>query len=83
MDPEDPDSDPEQSQNGNISSFYLSRHILKISSKIHPYVFELSVFKITEDPDHDPEQSQNCIISYFYVFRHILKISLKSVHKFL
>ena len=33
MDPEDPDSDPDHSQNLIISSFYLFRHILKITSK--------------------------------------------------
>ena len=33
MDPEDPYSDPDHFQNVIISSFYLFRHILKISSK--------------------------------------------------
>ena len=33
MDPEDPDSDPDHFQNVIISSFYLFRDILKISSK--------------------------------------------------
>ena len=33
MDPEDPDSDLDHFQNLIISSFYLFRHILKISSK--------------------------------------------------
>ena len=33
MDPEDPDSDPDDSQNLIISSFYHFWHILKISSK--------------------------------------------------
>ena len=33
MDPEDPDSDPDNSQNLIISSFYHFGHILKISSK--------------------------------------------------
>ena len=38
MDPEDPDSDPDHSQNIIISSFYLFRHILKISSKsVHEF----------------------------------------------
>ena len=32
MDPEDPDSDPDLSQNLIISSFYHFGHILKISS---------------------------------------------------
>ena len=39
MDPEDPDSDPDHSQNLIISSFYLFRHILKISSKsVHKFL---------------------------------------------
>ena len=33
MDPEDPDSDPDHSQNLVISSFYHFGHTLKISSK--------------------------------------------------
>ena len=33
MDPEDPDSDPDHSQNLIIWKFYHFRHILKISSK--------------------------------------------------
>ena len=39
MDPEDPDSDPDHSHNVIISSFYLFRHILKISSQsIHMFL---------------------------------------------
>ena len=39
MDPEDPDSDPDHSQNLIISSFYFFGHILKISSKsIHRFL---------------------------------------------
>ena len=39
MDPEDPDSDPDHFQNLIISSFYLFRHILKISSKfVHNFL---------------------------------------------
>ena len=39
MDPEDPDSDPDHFQNLIISSFYLFRHILKISSKsVHKFL---------------------------------------------
>ena len=39
MDPEDPDSDPDHSQNLIISSFYLFRHIVKISSKsVHKFL---------------------------------------------
>ena len=39
MDPEDPDSDPDHSQNLIISSFYLLRYILKISSKsVHKFL---------------------------------------------
>ena len=50
IDPEDPDSDPDYSQkcqNWIISSFHLSRHILKISLKsIHKFLSYLSL-KIT------------------------------------
>ena len=43
MDLEDPDSDPDHSKNGLISSFYLFRHILKISSKsIHKFLCQLT-----------------------------------------
>ena len=39
MDPEDPDSDLDHFQNFVISSFYLFRHILKISSKsVHKFL---------------------------------------------
>ena len=39
MDPEDPDSDPDHSQNLIISSFYLFSHILKISSQsVHKFL---------------------------------------------
>ena len=39
MDPEDPDSDPNHSQNLIISSFYHFGHILKILSKsIHKFL---------------------------------------------
>ena len=41
MDPEDPDSDPDHSQNLITSSFYQFGHILKILSK-SVSVFELS-----------------------------------------
>ena len=42
MDPEDPYSDPDHFQNSIISSFYLFRHILKISSKsVHKFLIYL------------------------------------------
>ena len=42
MYPEDPDSDPDHSQNLIISSLYLFRHILKISSKfVHKFLSSL------------------------------------------
>ena len=47
MDPEDPDSDPDHSQNLIISSFYLFRHILKISSKSVHKFFSYLVHKRT------------------------------------
>ena len=44
MDPEDPDRDPDQSQNGIISYFYLFGHILKISLKsVHKFLSYLSL----------------------------------------
>ena len=50
MDPEDPDSDLDLSQNLIISSFYLFRHILKISSKsVHKFLGYL-VHKRTNKP---------------------------------
>ena len=42
MDPEDPYSDPDHFQNSIISSFYLFRNILKISSKsVHNFLIYL------------------------------------------
>ena len=39
MDPEDPDSDPDHFKNLIISSFYLLRPILKVSSKsVHKFL---------------------------------------------
>ena len=39
MDPQDPDSDPVHSQNWIISSLYIFRHILKISSQsVHKFL---------------------------------------------
>ena len=39
MDPEDPDSDPNHSQNLTTSPFYHFRHILKILSKsVHKFL---------------------------------------------
>ena len=62
MDPEDPYSDPDHFQNSTISSFYLFRYILKISSKsIHNFL-SYTVHKQpgSLDPD-DPDHSQNLI----------------------
>ena len=63
MDPEDPDSDPDQFQNCIISYFYLFRHILKISLKSVLKFWSYLSLKITfhdpEDPDSDPDHSQN------------------------
>ena len=50
MDPEDPDSDPDHSQNWIISSFYLFRHILKISSKSVQKFLSYLVHKPTNKP---------------------------------
>ena len=50
MDPEDPDSDPDHSQNLIISSFYHFRHTLKISSEsIHKFL-SYPVHKLTNKP---------------------------------
>ena len=63
MDPEDPYSDPDHFQNSIISSFYLFRHILKISSKsTNDFLSYLSLklyFMDPEDPDSGPDHSQN------------------------
>ena len=47
MDPEDPDSDPDHSQNLIISSFYHFGHILKILSKSVHKFFSYLVHKQT------------------------------------
>ena len=49
MDPEYPDSDPDNSQNLIISSFYHFGHILKISSKSICQFLSYLVHKQTED----------------------------------
>ena len=59
MDPEDPDSDPDHLQNVIISSFYLFRHILKISSKsVHKFLSDL-VHKQTNRRTDKPRQKHN------------------------
>ena len=67
MDPEDPYSDPDHFQNSAIFSFYLFRHILKISSKSVHKFFSYNVHKHIcnldpDDPDSDPDHSPNLII---------------------
>ena len=58
MDPEDPDSDPDHSQNLIISSFNLLRHILKISSKsVHKFLSYL-VSKRTNSQTHKQTQAK-------------------------
>ena len=86
LDPDDPGSDPDHSQNLITCSSQHLGHLLKMSSQsIHNFLRYLSL-KITfmdpEVPYSDPDHFQNSIISCCYLFRHIPKISSKSVHKF-
>ena len=61
MDPEDPDSDPDHSQNFIISSFYLFRHILKISSKsVNKFLCYL-VHKQTNRRTDKPRRKHNLL----------------------
>ena len=60
MDPEDPYSDPDHSKNLIISSFYLFRHILKISSKSVPKFLSYLVHKRTNkltNPQPNPDEN--------------------------
>ena len=84
MDPEDPYSDPDHFQNSIISSFYLFRHILEISSKsIHKFlIYLVHNTSGSLDPD-DPDHSQNLITCSLSHLGHFLKISSKSTHDFL
>ena len=63
MDPDDPDSDPDHSQNLVTCSLSNLGHFLKISSKsIHNFLSYLSLklhVMDPEDPDSDPDHSQN------------------------
>ena len=62
MDPEDPDSDPDHSQNCIISFFYLFRQILKISSKsVHKflsYLVHKQTHKCTNLQTHKQTQAK-------------------------
>ena len=85
MDPEYPYSDPDHFQNSISSSFYLFRHILKISSKSVHKLFIFIFYTNTSgslDPD-DPDHSQNLITCSWSHLGHFLKISSKSTHDFL
>ena len=84
MDPEDPYSDPDHFQNSVISSFYLFRHILKISSKsVHK--FFATMYTNTsgnldpDDPDSDPDHSPNLITCSSHHLGHLLKMSSQSI----
>ena len=60
MDPEDPDSDPDHSQNLIISSFYLFRHILKISSKsVHKFLSYLVHKQTNKQTDRQTNPGEN------------------------
>ena len=61
MDPEDPDSDPDHSQNLIISSFYFFGHILKISSKsVHRFLSYLA-HKQTNRQTGSPRRRHNLL----------------------
>ena len=61
MDPEDPDSDPDHSQNLIISFIYLFRHTLKISSKpVHKFLSYL-VYKQTDGLTDGPRRKHNLL----------------------
>ena len=60
MDPEDPDSDPDHSQNLIVSLFYLFRYILKISSNSVHKFFELSCSQ-THKPTNKPRQKHSLL----------------------
>ena len=76
---EDPDSDPDHSQNLIISSFYLFRHFLKIPSKsVNKFSIlftDASGSLDPDDPDSDPDHSQNLITCFLSHLGHFLKIS--------
>ena len=61
MDPEDPDSDQDHSQNWIISSFYLFRHILKIWSKSVHKLLSYLVHKQTHKPTNKPRRKHNLL----------------------
>ena len=61
MDPEDPDSDSDHSQNLIISSFYLFRHILKISSKSAHKFLSYLVHKLTNKLTNKPRRKHNLL----------------------
>ena len=54
----DPDSGPDHSQNGIISSFYHFQHILKISKSVLKLCGSLDPDD-KDDPDSDPDHSKN------------------------
>ena len=88
LDPDDPYSDPDHSQNLITCSLHHLGHFLKISSKCtHKFLSYLSLKKLNfmdpEDPDSDLDHSQNLTISSFYHFGHILKILSESICQFL
>ena len=61
MDPEDPDSYPDHSQNLIISFFYLFRHILKISpNSVHKFLSYL-VHKRTNKLTNKPRRKHNLL----------------------
>ena len=62
MDPEDPDSDPDHSQNLTMSSFYLFGHALKISSKsVHKFLSYLDHKQTNKQTDGQTVPGENII----------------------
>ena len=60
MDPEDPDSDPNHSQNVMTSSFYPFGHILKILSKsIHKFLSYLVRKQTNKQTDGQTNPGEN------------------------
>ena len=75
MDPEDPDSDPNHSQNVITSSFYHFGHILKILSKsVHKFLSDL-VHKQTDGQTNAGENitslAEVIILLYIRVYGHL------------
>ena len=69
MDPEDPDRDPDHSQNLITSSFYLFRHILKILSKSVHKVLSYLVHKCTNKQTEKKRENITSLAEVIMNFR--------------